>query len=331
MIIGFGQTAEKAHAPAWKNRKDVRILAVADPLPERRRTARFYFPQARIYSDPQEMLQSWPDCDFADICTPPDSHTRWTLKALDRSLHVLCEKPLTLDPSELCAIQKKASRKNRTVFAVHNWKYAPILAKTASLISKKRIGSLRRADWTVLRQTPAVGTGRSPKKSWREKPKIAGGGILVDHGWHAFYLVLSLIRQKPRSISAMLEFARPGIDHAAQCRMEFPSATARIRLTWRAGTRANWMFLNGTLGNLALLDDQIHLQTTGRKEKIYAFPAPLSAGSAHPEWFGAMLPDFFEEIRNPRKRWKNLEEAALCLKLIRSAYRSSQAKRPIPI
>ena len=48
--------------------------------------------------------------------------------ALDRSLHVLCEKPLVLSPEELRGLPALAAEKERTLFTVHNWKHAPVLA-----------------------------------------------------------------------------------------------------------------------------------------------------------------------------------------------------------
>ena len=40
-------------------------------------------------------------------------------------------------------------------------------------------------------------------RNWRLDPDKAGGGILVDHGWHAFYLVIDWMGADP-SVGASL-------------------------------------------------------------------------------------------------------------------------------
>ena len=379
-LLGFGQVAEKAHAPAWKKLSpQVQIVAIADPLPERRAEAKNHFPQARIYADPSHLLKQEKSCSFVDICTPPRDHARWSCEALGRGFHVLCEKPLALNIPEAHALQKLAERKRRILYTVHNWKHAPILSRAASLLRKKIIGEIRHAQWIVLRNLPARGAadprgsgrlsssrgpwgrlrrsygdprgsgnfsfsrspwGRTRRVSgdpkggfWRLDPRLAGGGILIDHGWHAFYLLLSFLRQPPLSISAHMEFLRQGLEHTAWCWIRFPAATAQIHLTWRSQYRKNLIFLHGTRGILAILDDKIRLRYArpgGKlKERIWKFPEALSSGSAHPEWFSRMLPDFLKGLRHPLRRSGNLREALTTLRLIRKAYRSTQAKRPI--
>ena len=64
--------------------------------------------------------------DFLDVCTPPALHEEGILQACAHGLHVLCEKPLTFTAPALQRIMAAASAANILVFAVHNWKYAPI-------------------------------------------------------------------------------------------------------------------------------------------------------------------------------------------------------------
>jgi hypothetical protein len=53
------------------------------------------------------------------------------------------------------------------------------------------------------------------------------------------------------------------------------------------------------------------------------FPEALSAGSTHPDWFAAMLPDFHAELANQAQRGYSLHEAVTCLRLTLLAYRSA--------
>jgi len=92
-FLGFGHVAEHGHAPGWKARSDVSIVAAADARLERRDAFLEAFPQARWYSTAEDLLSA-ESLDFVDVCTPPGTHAMIVRQALSRRLHVLCEKPL---------------------------------------------------------------------------------------------------------------------------------------------------------------------------------------------------------------------------------------------
>ncbi len=73
---------------------------------------------------------------------------------------------------------------------VHNWKYAPAYATARRAIEAGRLGAIRFISIDRLRTEPA-GAGGSGGK-WRASA-ASGGGILIDHGWHVFYLMYWLL------------------------------------------------------------------------------------------------------------------------------------------
>src|SRR6516225_3691420 len=94
-VVGYGFIMEKGHAAGYRARKDVEIAAIADISPERRAVAQQQWPSARIYADHRSLLEAEArQLDFVDIATPPSDHAPVAVAALQRGLHVLCEKPL---------------------------------------------------------------------------------------------------------------------------------------------------------------------------------------------------------------------------------------------
>ncbi len=323
-LIGFGKVAEMAHLPAFAARNELVLLAVAEPREDRRAQARALIPQVRLYPDLGTLLKEEPDLDFVDICTPPAEHPGMCLAGLKKGLHVLCEKPLTLDLKELKALESAAARAGRALVTVHNWKFAPLLSASINLLKTGAIGRLTHLDWQVLRP-PGSGGGLT---SWRTEASQVRGGILVDHGWHAFYLAQAWAGEEPEALKTRLTRPDPtasGPETEAEVGLKFPQASGRIFLTWQASHRANLGRLAGTEGEMLLEDDRLVLAHAGRPEEVISFPAKLSAGSHHPEWMAGVLDEFMEEIRQPEPRGKNLLEAAGCARLIESAYRSWEA------
>ncbi|MBW1992130.1 MAG: Gfo/Idh/MocA family oxidoreductase [Deltaproteobacteria bacterium] len=321
-LIGFGQVAEKAHVPAFLSRGDFRLAAVADPLPERREAARRLLPGIRLYADAQELLAREENLDFVDICTPPREHPALARQALTRGLHVLCEKPLTLAPEDFAVLQQAARQADRVLITVHNWKYAPLLARAAELARSGIIGELQRLEWEVWR--PAGSGGGLT--AWRQEGGQALGGILLDHGWHAFYLAMEWAGSAPTALKARLVFGKGsgGVEQEAEVGLQFPACQGRLFLTWQAAERRNWGRLGGSEGEILLADDYLVAASAHQPPEVQRYPAKLSAGSHHPDWMGGVLDEFLDEIIHRRRRGRNLREAELCARLICLAYRSHQ-------
>jgi predicted dehydrogenase len=315
-IIGFGEVARHGHCPGYADSHDVKIVAVVDRMAERRRVAQEFFPTIATFSTLEE-LAAGAEIDFVDICTPPAFHGQPMLDALARNWNVLCEKPLLLDPVQLEKVRGLARESGRAVVPVHNWKYAPIVMRASEMLRSQAIGPLREVEIETLRvQDCAVADPAHP--NWRRDPAIAGGGILMDHGWHAIYLAYHWFNEEPIDVRASLH--RPTATQAedeATLTLVFPSGRARIFLTWRADVRRNRILLIGGRGEIAIDDDTLRMGG----ESIQ-YESGLSAGSHHADWFATMLPDVIASFHQSEMAQKSFEEAALCLSVIQRAYQT---------
>ena len=318
-IVGFGEVARNGHWPAYQANADVEIVAVVDRRPERRALASRLSPGVRTFAAFSELPAS-ASIDFVDICTPPALHPQPLFEALDRGWHVLCEKPFLLDPALIDIVRDRAASAGLAVFPVHNWKYAPIVQRATAARHAGAIGSLRSVEIETSRLRAAP-TAEPDQPNWRRDPLIAGGGILMDHGWHSVYLALHWFSEAPERVHASLH--RPpdgGVEDEADLTISFPSGEATIRLTWNGDARSNEMRLEGDKGEIVIADDTLHVR--GAVNESVKFEIALSAGSHHADWFAAMLPDVVAGFRNPSLSRAVFEEAAECLSIIQQAYKS---------
>jgi predicted dehydrogenase len=313
-IIGFGEVARHGHWPAYADCREAKIVAVVDRTEERRQAARESLPGIATFATIGE-LAAGAKIDFVDICTPPALHGEPMLDALARGWNVLCEKPLLLDLVELEKARSLARESGRAVVPVHNWKYAPIVRRATEMLRSGAIGQLRGVEIETLRiQDCAVADPDHP--NWRRDPAIAGGGVLMDHGWHGIYLARHWFGQEPIDVRASLHRPTPKeVEDEARLRLVFPSGHAKIFLTWRADVRRNAMRLVGERGQIALDDDTLNVGGESIR-----FESALSAGSHHADWFATMLPDVIESFHRPEAALESFDEAALCLSVIRRVY-----------
>jgi predicted dehydrogenase len=322
-FIGLGNVAAKGHLPGWQSRDDVRIVAATDALPARRDVFLEACPKGRWY-DSVEGLLSGETLDFVDICTPPSSHAALIGRALQAGFHVLCEKPLVTRPADAQLVAVAAARAGRVVHAVHNWLKAAICLKISALIAEGAIGRTRSIRWRTLRTQPAVAVAPDGGTNWRVDPAIAGGGILLDHGWHALYCVVRW-GGAPRAIAARLEqrrFREWALEDTATVTLDLACGTGEIHLTWAGDERANTIEIEGEQGRIDLAGDRVVL-TTSSGEQRWSCPPSLSKGSHHQDWFLGVAEDFQLAVTGGDKG--NLEEALLCARLVDLAQRSSAA------
>ena len=224
-ISGFGEVAARAHLPGWRTRDGVSIGVVHDPISERRHEAIRLIKSVRVYDDLELMLDGEAP-DFVDIASPPGMHADAARMALQANAHVLVEKPLALTLAQFDELAALAAEKRRVLMCVHNWKYAPPYAAARGAIEAGTLGPIRFISIDRLRTEPA-GAGGSGGQ-WRASA-ASGGGILIDHGWHVFYLMHWLQGgDPPVSISARLESPAGGdvddlanVDHLADARIRF--------------------------------------------------------------------------------------------------------------
>ena len=74
--------------------------------------ARYDFSKYHLYTDLDDMLEQ-EDLDYVDIALPTYLHGEASIKALNKGLHVLCEKPMALNAAQ-CEAMAEAARQNGT-------------------------------------------------------------------------------------------------------------------------------------------------------------------------------------------------------------------------
>jgi len=129
--------------------------------------------------------------DAVAIVTPNHMHAPVAKAFLKAGIHVISDKPLSLnvkEAKELVALAKKSG----LIFAVtHNYTGYPMIRQAREMIAAGELGELRLVqaeyiqDWLT---EPLEKTGQK-QAGWRTDPKLAGAGALGDIGTHAYNLL----------------------------------------------------------------------------------------------------------------------------------------------
>lgn len=317
-VVGFGAVARNGHLRAWIEAPDFELVAVVDADAERLALARADLPGVRTY---RSLAALWAEeeVDFIDVATPPTFHGSIAASALSRGVAVLCEKPLTTSLAEYRVLEGSSRQRGLALHTVHNWHHAPAYRAVLGALRRGCVGRVRHIAIRVERNGCAVGS----LGNWRLLGEVAGGGILVDHGWHAFYLAMGLSGEEPRSICAALErrrYSGAEVEDTAHCLVQLATATVELELTWAAERRRTEWYIAGERGEIRLVDRELTIDD-GHSLVRQSIPS-LSHGSHHPEWFTGVVAEFREALQDPQK--SNLREAGWCTALLHQAYRSAQ-------
>jgi predicted dehydrogenase len=346
-ISGFGEVAAQAHLPGWRTRSGVALVAIHDPVSARRHQAINLAKNARIYDDLNLMLDG-EALDFIDIASPPAFHAAAVRKALEAGANVLVEKPLCLAPAEFDELAALAARNSRVLMCVHNWKHAPSYRRAYDLIRAGVLGDLRYLSLARMRSGPAGAGGSAVGgERWRLAAKT-GGGILIDHGWHVFYLMQWLMGgAAPLAVSAHLGF-QPGtpdqtgatvqspalVDDLADLRIEFPDGRiAQAHLSWRSPGRRTSAVIYGEHAMLEIEGERLILSSRSGAVENHSV-TDMPDDSYHSAWFGGIAADFERAIAEgadgPTVR-ENQSEVRSALALTAAARRAAADGRRIAL
>jgi predicted dehydrogenase len=337
-VMGYGFIASRGHFPAYlqraKKHRDVEIVAVADVCPARRELARRAVPGIRLYPDYRSLLDAEGSAlDFVDLCTPPSDHCEIARAALERGLHVLCEKPLAPTVGEASLLLETAAAVRRVIFPCHNYKHAPVVKAIRAILQSGRIGAVRSVTLSTFRNTFARGVPEW-RPDWRREKRISGGGIAMDHGSHTFYLAFEWMGGYPTAVTAKM--SKLGGDHHDtednfNAVLTFPRGLAHAHLSWTAGVRKVLYTLQGELGAITVDDDELELAVADRAAQAnakWAFERRRVAShwmdASHIHWFESLFEQFKGAIADGAFVGKEARDAYFCVQTICNAYRSAE-------
>jgi predicted dehydrogenase len=122
-------------------------VAVIDRCQERVSELKRTFPAITVYPELSPALRS---LDAVVIATPPSTHARLALDALDAGKHVLVEKPLATNLADARAIVDRARERNLVLMVGHTFVYHSAIWALKGILGSARFGALYYLDTSRL-------------------------------------------------------------------------------------------------------------------------------------------------------------------------------------
>jgi len=175
-IIGCGAISESAHIPAATHVKEVRLVGLVDTDVAHAQTLASKFGIERAASRLEDVAD---EVDAVVLATPPHIRSTLAQQALERGLHVLCEKPMANNSAECQMMLSAAAASARIIAIGHNYRFFPNRAFARNLYKTGQLGRM-----LAVNVEQGDRFGSSSRTLYTLRREMVPGGVLFNDGIH---------------------------------------------------------------------------------------------------------------------------------------------------
>lgn len=217
---------------------DSNVVIVADAKAERLAHIGTRYPQITVTQNYQEFFAM--DLDAVVIATPPATHFSLARDCLNHDLHVMVEKPLTLNSRDAAELIEISDKKDLALMVGHTFEYNPAVHTLKKLIDSGELGQIYYID------SVRVNLGLF-------QPHL---NVVWDLAPHDISIIRYLLGMDPISVSAYgKDYIFKDIQDTAYLHLEYPgNILAHVHVSWLDPSKVRSMTVVGSR-KMAVYDD----------------------------------------------------------------------------
>ncbi len=195
---------------------------------------------------------------FAVVVTPNNSHYPIAKAFLENGIHVVCDKPLTIESAESEELAKLAKSKDLLFGVTYTYSGYPTVKHARAMIAAGDIGEIRfiNAEYSQEWLADRIEDDGQKQASWRMDPSQNGtGGCVGDIGSHIEHTVAYMSGLKIKRLSARLDSFIEG---------RIPADNATIMVDYQGGAKGIYWSSQMAIGH----DNDLIVRIYGSKGTI---------------------------------------------------------------
>lgn len=182
----------------------------------------------KCYDDFDKMLAE-EKLDALVVATPSKLHAPMVTKALERGLHVFCEKPFVLSVADGERLVELAAQKNRVTQVGYHYRFVGAFQEAARIVRSGALGTIH----NVRAEAYGPVVLRAKGGTWRSA-KNEGGGALYDYACHAIDLV-NFVAGMPEAVSGVVRHGifSKDVDDEVYCSLHYANGgSGQLCVNW---------------------------------------------------------------------------------------------------
>lgn len=325
VIVGLGGIAQIAHLPILSKMDDIEIAGLCDVDKSKVKSVAAKYGVKNYFVKYDDMLNNV-EADCCIVCSPNNLHTVQSVKALEKKLHVLVEKPIARHYDEGLKIVEAAKKHDRKLMVGMNYRFMPDIMMQESFVSANELGEIFYVKAGFLKK-------RSTTEDWSTIKEAAGGGVFMDLGIVILDTALWLMKYpKVKSVSAINYYNTvKDVEDSTFVMMRFENgSTVNLEASWSMHRQDDLFFINvfGKEGSATINPLRIYKRMHGTLVNVTPLkmerPANLFKRSYEYE-----LLHFFKSIRENTPLLSTGKEALDRLKIVDAVYKSAKLGKEI--
>ncbi len=201
-VLGAGSVAQRRAIPAINKAEGAELHALLSRDAERaKRIATEH--GARKYYTTVDALLSDSELDAVYVSTPVYLHCEQVIQAAERGLHILCDKPMAINPEECQRMIDACAASGVHLQVCFLFRFHSCFQQIKNWVSEGRLGRI------VQVRMPLLKLFSIPQGAWRGEPDKGGGGCLMDLGAHS----VDVLRYVIGEVSEVSAFCNNAIHH----------------------------------------------------------------------------------------------------------------------
>ncbi len=261
-IIGCGKIAQH-FAKDLKLLKGHCLQAVASRSLDKAQAFAEQHLALRSYGEYNLLFQD-AEVDVVYIATPHNSHMEWAIAAMQHKKHVLCEKPLAVNESQVKAMIA-AAQANKVFLMEALWsRFIPTIKAVKQKCEQGDLGEIKHlySEFSFLSDHPA--------ESRLFNLELAGGALL-DVGIYPVFLSYLLLGY-PKEIKVVAELGPTGVDVQSSISLRYSNSQASLFCGLKCDVE-NHSVITGTKGRIRIPnrwhEAQGYIEKIGAAEEVH--------------------------------------------------------------
>jgi glucose-fructose oxidoreductase len=325
-VMGLGHIAQAAVLPAFRHARphvELTALVSSDPTKLRKLGKRYGVSRLHTYEEAEELFASG-DIDAVYIALPNTLHTKWTMRAANAGLHVLCEKPLATTARDCRRMIDACARAGVQLMTAYRLHFERANLEVADIVRRKRIGESRYFNSQFSMQV---------KPDNIRVKRDLGGGPVWDIGIYCINAARYVFAAEPTQVWATATNSGdprfrevPETVHAV---LKFPdNRAANFIVSFGAADRSRYEIV-GTKGSVTM--DPAYEYAEGLSYELVMDGKKREKSFAKSDQFAPELVHFAQCVRGNRTPEPSGKEGLIDVMIIEAIHRSITSGRWIAL